>query len=529
MCGIAALAASSLTSEQAEQRIAVSLATIAHRGDQRHQGERWARASFAGGANRLPFTSGDEQQPATDSSGRFRVFLNGEIYSLHGARDATGQPVSDTRAFAEACALQGPIEAIVRNHGMFALVIHDAQEQAVYLARDRFGIKPLYFAKTGRGVFIASELKALTCHDEVDRIDHVNPGSVLRISRNGSIAEVHRLILKPSAETYDDLAFASALRDALAQSVAEQVRDRHRYAVYLSGGIDSSSVYALARQAGAEMVPLVLGTAKASDVAAAAAVAAYFGDTLEVVTCPPEEILFEDIAETVRICESFEPNVVRQSAVSRVLARGAASRGCRVALCGEGADELLGGYPEFWHARRSFSTIRAAFLQDLPRTQLQRVDRVNMASTIEVRVPFLTDRVAALALSKGSHRDFAASRSGLMAKLPLRRAMAGMLPEAILQREKVVLSEGAGLRGNSSSGGMFSDVFAAMDNVPEFDAETRKLWGLSTREECYYFSIFESLGYAAYRGARKRVFANATATKLVETAGAVHSWVPHSM
>lgn len=513
MCGIAAVLATPFADQQAASLVTRSLACLTHRGEPDFWGECWSMPGFAGGTNRLPFTSGTESQPASDGAGRYRVFLNGEIYSLHGVRDRSGAPKSDTRAFAEACLAHGVKRALADNNGMYALIVIDTVECAAYLARDPFGIKPLYFSRTDRGVLVASEIKALTCHDFVDIVEHVEPGSLLRISRDGSIEELHRLRIRPKSDDLDDEAFVVAFRDALARSVREQTRDAHRFAVYLSGGIDSSSVYALAKAAGVEVVPLVLGTAAASDVAAARAVAAHFGDTIETIPCPDEEDLFLHIEETIRICESFEPNVVRQSAVSRLLANGARARGCRVALCGEGADELLGGYPEFWRPGVHFDSVRQAFLRDLPRTQLQRVDRTNMASTIEVRVPFLSAEVASLALSRTKPQQFAASPGGRHAKLPLRKAMIDVLPKSIIDREKVVLSEGAGLRGNSPLGGMFSDIFQRLQPKTSFDPVTRKIWSLTTREECFYFSIFQRLGYDRYRQARSRVYANASATQ----------------
>jgi hypothetical protein len=138
-----------------------------------------------------------------------------------------------------------------------------------------------------------------------------------------------------------------------------------------------------------------------------------------------------------------------------------------------------------------------------------------MNSTIEVRVPFLSKRVAGVAFSRTEPEAFARSIDGAFAKRPLREAMRKILPPAIIDRPKVVLSEGAGLRGNSPADGMFCDLVAeALTRTEELDAGILREWNVTTAEEALYFRLFQSFGYTAYKSARNRVFANATATLL---------------
>jgi asparagine synthetase B (glutamine-hydrolysing) len=178
-------------------------------------------------------------------------------------------------------------------------------------------------------------------------------------------------------------------------------------------------------------------------------------------------------------------------------------------------DELFGGYPEFWDSDRPFAETRQRLLADLHRTQLQRVDRVNMSCTIEVRVPFLWPDVAALALAHEDPRLFGTvEKQGADAKRPLRMAMRGLLPPYVLERRKTVLSEGAGLRGNNPVSGMFVDLVEhIMSDSQAADIYERfPDWRLNSKEELYYFDIFRRFNFDKYRDAQSRVFANATAT-----------------
>jgi asparagine synthase (glutamine-hydrolysing) len=508
MCGIAGLLHHRLPVAEAEALVRKSLEAISHRGDPRFQQEVWSAPGFYAGANRLPFTSGSEPQPAQDASGTLTLFLNGEIFSLHAGYEVSRLGWSDTRAFVESMAREGVRAAVHRCEGMYAAMAIDSAAERAWLTRDPIGIKPLYFAKCDFGTMVASEIKALSVHDFVHQIEHVSPGSLLEVTPLGTVEVTPRKTWK--RETTPGPLEPEGLRDALLRSVEEQTRDGQQYAVYLSGGLDSGAVYASARALGRPVVPIVLGTTAASDVAAARWLTDHFGDVLKIVECPKEDALVEVLDDVVRCAESFEPNVVRQSAVTGILASAAAAEGFTVALCGEGADELFGGYPEFWTGDLPFANVRERFLSDLHRTQLQRVDRMNMASTIEVRVPFLARAVAELALSSEDPETFGGTEPSAEAKRPLRDAMKGILPDPIRLRPKVVLSEGAGLRGNAPLGGMFCENFPQLISPEEAGAilEAYAEWNISTAEEAFYFRLFRSFGYDRYRAAKTRVFAN---------------------
>jgi asparagine synthase (glutamine-hydrolysing) len=231
----------------------------------------------------------------------------------------------------------------------------------------------------------------------------------------------------------------------------------------LSGGLDSSGIYALAKRYHNDVVPLILDRDGSSDGLAAKRLVSEIGGFPEVGTCPNEDELFDRVHDTIRIVESFEPNLVRQTSIQRHIAALAVRRGIKVILCGEGADELFCGYPDFWPSGDQWHALRIAFLRDLHRTQLQRVDRMSMWVTTEVRVPYLAVPVVALALANRRRHSFLDDTEAPAAnKQLLRDALQDVLPEWARVRAKVVLSEGLAF------GGIWTGGHAA---VPQAAAE----------------------------------------------------------
>ncbi len=511
MCGIAAFLADGAIAGLHHDSLIKSLELIAHRGEFAYQQELYSGPTIIGGANRLAFTSKTDPQPAVSPDGRYAIFLNGEIYDLHSR---SGDPKSDTARLAKLIQERG-LDIFRDLDGIFAVIVIDTYERDIWLVRDQFGIKPLYYSATKLGVLIASEIKALATHAFVETIVEVPPGTILRICRDTLSIEHDNYqadfthITNEYNNSLDD--FVKGIIVNLTDAIISQTRDGQEYAVYLSGGLDSSSIYAICKLSGVNVTPLVLGSASCQDVQYAQRLCTAFGDEVQVIVCPPEECLFRILHTIIYHCESFEPNVVRASAINWVLAQGAFARGFRVALCGEGADELFGGYPEFYSGPLNFNDTRQRFMGDLHRTQLQRVDRMNMASTIEARVPFLSRRLAAMALNQKNSEFFVQQSVGTVeTKAALRRAMQQLLPAEIVNRPKVVMNEGAGYGSNSAEHGMFSSLAANLISDYEFHHFVNQFpeWSLSTREEVVYFKVFHGLGYSKLLSAKKRVFAN---------------------
>ena len=170
MCGIAGMVDwRAATPADALRSIAEAMIeTVRHRGPD--AGEVWVEAEggVALGQRRLAIIdlSPGGAQPMHSADRRFVITFNGEIYNyrdIRGELQAAGRPMrsdSDTEVLLEACALWGVEAAIERAIGMFAFALWDRKTRSLILARDRLGIKPLYYAATPERVLFASQLKA---------------------------------------------------------------------------------------------------------------------------------------------------------------------------------------------------------------------------------------------------------------------------------------------------------------------------------------------------------------------------------
>ncbi len=510
MCGIAVI-----IEEAARPSVLMHmLKTMRSRGDEEHFGEALTLPGCCMGTNRLAIVARHHaRQPFSSSDNRFHLVFNGEIYNHQELRDelihqgVVFSGLSDTEVILKGYQAWGA-DIVKRLEGMFAFVIYDLLNNDFFAARDPFGIKPLYFAKTNSSYFFASEIKALAGLDFISSISLFYPGTTM--TRKGFI---------PYYSFSDEVGHYSQesqvidkLRLLFNGSVKSQTATDLPIGVFLSGGIDSSAVLATARQYHQDVTAIITGNHLSQDRLIAERYCLENKIPHFTLNAPDEESLSDLIPELVRICETFEPNVIRQSALSLLLAREAYKMGLKVVLCGEGADELFAGYPELNIDDSVILQRRLVnFVADLHRTQLQRVDRTSMAASIEVRVPFLDSEFGSFAL--GLHPRFKRNPGCLLGKTIFRQAMKDRLPEYIVNRPKVVFSEGAGLSGNDR-GGLFSKTGERLISDDTFERVSREYqeWNLGNKEEVYYFLLYKSYGYHKATFNQKRVVVNHTAT-----------------
>jgi asparagine synthase (glutamine-hydrolysing) len=277
MCGIFGLVANqSRAIEQSSTDLDVGLERIRHRGPDGTG--RWVtdNGQVALGHVRLSIIDLEAgAQPMHSDDGQYTIIYNGEIFNYIELRAELGESQfrthSDTEVVLRAFQRWGS-DCVNKLRGMFAIAIWDAAEQRLFLARDRFGIKPLYWAKTSQGFYFASEIKALLlfldrrsvnsvalsdyftfqfCLGEKTLMDgvwqmptahfgYVKPGQEPQLQRYW---EVHYEVDYDHTEQW----FTERLRDLLQDSVRTHMRADVEVGSYVSGGVDSSLLASLAR------------------------------------------------------------------------------------------------------------------------------------------------------------------------------------------------------------------------------------------------------------------------------------------
>lgn len=490
MCGIGAV----LNRQNANALLIRSLSRILHRGQKPYEIE--SGNGFALGANRLPIVDREHaRQPFSNEAGNLLCVFNGEIYNhkeLKTDLEKQGyrfQTDSDTETLVHLYEEHGERMLDLIDSEIYAFVIFDKQSREYFAARDPIGVKPLYWAKSGDSVYFASELKQLTQFDEIAEIMQVPPGHFVN---DGRVERYSSLLARATPDVRDVEEIADNLRSLLHSAVKKRVQTDLPIAVLLSGGLDSTSILAIARQYHPDVTAIIAGRDGSTDFYYAKKYCEENNIPFRTVTPSFEAVLEQSIEKMVDVTETFEPNIIRNSVISYHIS--SAARDFRIILCGEGADELFYGYPEIEHSRKKdLDSLGLRFLSDLHQTQCQRVDRTSMQFTQEVRVPFLDSSLIRYAMRIPSEYKI---RDGTT-KWILRKAMEGQLPRYICWRPKTVLAEGAGYKGNSPKSGIFDSFIDQQlsDNGSARIIRENAEWGIKTKEEAYYFSIFQRLGY----------------------------------
>ncbi|MEM8743250.1 MAG: asparagine synthase (glutamine-hydrolyzing) [Pseudomonadota bacterium] len=390
MCGIAGIFSTDAARQAPEDAHIRSMTdTLVHRGPD--DGGVWcdARDGVALGNRRLAIIdlSPAGHQPMASSCGRYMLAYNGEVYNaaeLRAELEKAGRPFrghSDTEVIVEACAVWGAQAALRRLIGMFALALWDKQEKRLLLARDRLGIKPLYWSFRDGLLLFGSELKALKAHPDfvasVDRnavasylrhtyvpaphsiYEHVRklePGRLLVLTRDDAPRIEAYWSLEDVVEAGQSNPFVGDERDAcdqlaglLGDAVSKRMISDVPLGAFLSGGIDSSTVVALMQAHSNRPVRTYsIGFSREgfNEAHDAAAIARHLGTAHTELYATPEEA--REVIPSLP--EYYDEPFADSSQIPTFLVSRLTKQHVTVALSGDGGDELFGGYTRYFMA-----------------------------------------------------------------------------------------------------------------------------------------------------------------------------------
>lgn len=325
------------------------------------------------------------KQPIANEDGSLQVVFNGEIYNYRELREwleSKGHRFrtnSDTETLVHLYEEEG-VDGIARLRGMFAYALYDRRKRELLLVRDRFGKKPLYYSVLPSGLYFGSELKCLRAAGVPDDIDEealrlyfqftyipepysllksvrkLAPGGWLRYGADGKTEQGRYWHFpEPAAEvpagTSKGLTEAGArtrLRELFDDSVRRRLEADVPLGAFLSGGIDSSCVVAsMALQTREPVKTFSIGFEEAdfNELPYARMVAEkYKTDHHEIIVKPDSIALIE------RLVRHFDEPFGDASAMPTFIVSEFAARHVKVALSGDGGDELFGGYTRFFAA-----------------------------------------------------------------------------------------------------------------------------------------------------------------------------------
>lgn len=503
MCGFCGVSGVPPLAEDEAAWVREATGLLAHRGPD-DEGY-FTGDGVALGFRRLAIVDPSEagHQPMTSADGRYRMVYNGEIYNAPRlAAELADQGVelrssSDSEVLLELFSRYGAA-CLDRLRGMFAFAVWDTEERTLFAARDPFGIKPFYYRLDGSLLRFASEKKALSrpgAHGPVDpvsvrcflslqyvpgpgtmspRISVLPPGHHLTFGSDATprVRRYHSPVFRPAAAAGPDT--ARRIREALEDSVAAHLRSDVPLGSFLSGGVDSAVVCALAARHNSDLQTFTVGFGREgySEIEHAVATA----DALGVKSNPYFISADEFAAHLPEILAQFDEPFADAAAVALWFLAREARKQVKVVLSGEGADELFGGYhvyrgtePGYLGADLVYEPSElslvtpltggsaddlAAPLRErarkagwdpatlrqsvdlglwLPGDILTKADRMTMAHGLELRVPFLDRGVLAAAATLAYREKIGPDTT----KVALREAVADLVPPEVARRPKL--------------------------------------------------------------------------------------------
>jgi asparagine synthase (glutamine-hydrolysing) len=360
--------------------------SLTHRGPDQHAYFLDDNISF--GHRRLSIIDLSEKgrQPMCNEEGNLTITFNGEIYNYKELRETLNQlghkfnSNTDTEVILYAYQEYGPT-CVTKLNGCFAFAIYNSNTKSLFLARDRMGIKPLYYAHINDHFYFASEIKAILAAEEIKRevnlsalnsylsyyantksetmfkgIHKLPPGHTLTYKDNKvTIEKYWNLQMNPVEQPNSQKQLLELLQDSVQKRLMSDVP----LGVYLSGGVDSGSVVSLMKNVTNNIKTFSVGfsnDSKKTELAGAKIAADYFGtDHHEII------VDLKSIKHLPNIVYHQDEPMGDPTSIPTYLLSQQAKKKVTVVLTGEGADEQFAGYEQ-----EKFMLLHQKYLQKIP-------------------------------------------------------------------------------------------------------------------------------------------------------------------
>jgi asparagine synthase (glutamine-hydrolysing) len=439
------------------------------------------------------------------------LICNGEIYNyknLYKMLNITPKTDSDCEVIIDMYLKYGIDYTLQNLDGVFAFILIDNNNKQVFVARDPFGVRPMYFVNTSLGDCYASEFKQLNflCND-LNKSDYgqFTPGTYTQytINNNNSIVKIKEnkvyaeFQLQANYSFHNDVKFATHYYQTyynLCNAVKKRVENTERpIACLLSGGLDSSLIAALVRKFMPKDVKLEtysIGMSGAEDFQYAQMVADHIG-SIHTQVVVSEDDFFNAIPNVIYNLSSYDTTTVRASVGNYLIGKYISENSeAKVIFNGDGSDELMGGYMYFHYCKNDmdFDHECKRLLKNIHHFDGLRSDRCISSHGLESRTPFLDRSFVHGYLSIPAYiRNH--NNNNEIEKSLLRNAISiydnKLLPSKVLWRKKEAFSDGV-----SSQKKSWYEII--QERVEQNELQNIVVNAPSTPEQVYYRTIFEN-------------------------------------
>lgn len=452
------------------------------------------------------------------------LICNGEIYNYHTLYEMLSPLVPTTESDCEIIihlyrrfGIEYTLHLL---DGVFSFILIDNLSGKMFVARDPYGVKPLFYLKSMHDFGFASELKQLSYmyihiqrHYDICSLEPFHPGTLLTFTRGEDTwnhckeiqySSMGFLSLYPKITQHNPLSsLLPMIKSKFIESVAKRIvgtADRP-IACLLSGGLDSSLVTAIVKRYVPDLETFSIGLNGSEDLKYAQKVADYLG-TKHTSIRVSEQDFFDAIPRVIRDIESYDTTTVRASVGNYLVSEYIAKHsGAKVIFNGDGSDELMGGYLYFGSApnKYEFDAECRRLLKDIHLFDVLRSDRCIASHGLEARTPFLDRGFVQFYLSIDPELRNHAGQDKCE-KYLIREAFndGTYLPDEILFRKKEAFSDGV----SSLRRSWFTIIDEKVENALSTQAITTDWKSLlkeyqtehnppKTKEQLYYRALFD--------------------------------------